>query len=536
MKKDSATDTPANLAALIEEAVHALSDGFAIFDADNQMIFANEPSRRNFANTYDGMKRGMSYPEAHLDSVRKALPHLTEDQCQEVADKLLARMRAGKPTILLTDGGLPVQTVYRPMRDGRMVAISADISALRQKEKELEVAKAKAEAANQAKSDFLANISHEIRTPLNGILGMAQVLAAADLDPQQKEQVEAILESGKSLMSIVNDVLDLSKIEAGRLEIAPVDHDLGHMLRRLQKLWGARADEKGIKLIVAADASLPPRLKLDPVRVRQCISNLISNAIKFTDRGLVTVIASIDETKDGAVTTSVRVEDSGIGMNEETLAKLFQPFTQADASTTRRFGGTGLGLSITRKLANLMGGDVTVESVPHRGSVFTLKFKAEIAQTYTGALDPSTGRSGGAERMMNAQGVAVLIVDDHPLNRTVARLFLEPHGFKITEAENGRDALAALKSQAFDLVLLDVHMPVMDGPETIRHIRDADEDWANVPVIALTADAMSGDREKLLGAGMTGYVSKPIDQRELIAEICRVRGETALVPARITAA
>jgi signal transduction histidine kinase/ActR/RegA family two-component response regulator len=520
---ESSSATPIELLKLIEEGVHSLSDGFAIFDSENRLIFANDASQRNFSNTYDGMRRGLTYAEAHLDSVRKALPNLNEEQCKELAGKLTARMDAGKPTILLTGDGRPVQTVYRRMSGGRKVAISADISALRQKETELAEAKAKAEAANQAKSDFLANISHEIRTPLNGILGMAQVLAvAADLQPKQKGQVDAILESGKSLMSIVNDVLDLSKIEAGRLEIAPVDFDLGHMLRRLQKLWGARADEKGIKLIVAADASLPQHLKFDPVRVRQCISNLISNAIKFTDRGLVTVIASVDEIKDSISTVNVRVEDSGIGMDADALAKLFRPFTQADASTTRRFGGTGLGLSITRKLANLMGGDVTVDSTPHRGSVFTLKFKAETSQAI--AKKPAAGEAS-ADKPLSALGIAVLIVDDHPLNRTVARLFLEPHGLKVTEAENGRQALELLQSQPFDLVLLDVHMPVMDGPETIRRIRDANEEWATVPVIALTADAMSGDRERLLALGMSGYVSKPIDQRELIAEICRVRDE-----------
>jgi CheY-like chemotaxis protein/anti-sigma regulatory factor (Ser/Thr protein kinase) len=334
-------------------------------------------------------------------------------------------------------------------------------------------------------------------------------------------------------MSIVNDVLDLSKIEAGRMEIAPVDFDLGHMLRRLQKLFSTRADEKGVKLIVAADASLPQHLKFDPVRVRQCIANLISNAIKFTDKGLITVIASIDETNDGASIVCVRVEDTGIGMDAETLAKLFRPFTQADGSTTRRFGGTGLGLSITRKLANLMGGDVTVESTPHRGSVFTLKFKAEISQGHIAR--PAAGEPADTVKTITASGISVLIVDDHPLNRTVARLFLEPHGINVAEAENGRQTLEMLKNEHFDLVLLDVHMPVMDGPETIRHIRDANEPWATVPVIALTADAMTGDRERLLAMGMTGYVSKPIDQRELIAEICRVRDESLQAPQRIAA-
>jgi signal transduction histidine kinase/ActR/RegA family two-component response regulator len=531
-EQETPSATSIALLKLIEEAVHSLSDGFAIFDSENRLIFANEASEKNFSNTYDGMRRGLTYAEAHLDSVHKALPELSDEQCREVAAKLTERMQAGKPTILLTVDGRPVQTVYRHMSGGRRVAISADISQLRQKERELAEAKSKAEAANRSKSEFLANISHEIRTPLNGILGMAQVLAAANLEPKHKEQIEAILESGKSLMAIVNDVLDLSKIEAGRLEIAPVDFDLGHMLRRLQKLWGARADEKGIKLIVAADASLPQHLKFDPVRVRQCISNLISNAIKFTDKGLITVIASIDETKGGLATVNVRVEDTGIGMDTETLGKLFRPFTQADASTTRRFGGTGLGLSITRQLACLMGGDVTVDSTPHKGSIFTFKFKAELSQ---GGVKPAAQETT-VERQLSARGISVLIVDDHPLNRTVARLFLEPHGLKVAEAENGRQALEMLRTQSFDLILLDVHMPVMDGPETIRRIRDADEAWATVPVIALTADAMTGDREKLLAMGMTGYVSKPIDQRELIAEICRVLDEKLQAPKASTSA
>ena len=326
-------------------------------------------------------------------------------------------------------------------------------------------------------------------------------------------------------MSIVNDVLDLSKIEAGRLEIAPVDFDLSHLLRRLQKLFGARADEKRIKLIVATDAGLSPRMKLDPVRVRQCIANLISNAIKFTERGIITVLASVRETDADGMTIEVRVEDTGIGMDEQTLAKLFQPFTQADASTSRRFGGTGLGLSITRKLAKLMGGDVTVESTPHRGSVFTLTFKASPASAVR-AEEGSAEEGDRAGKALNANGLSVLIVDDQPLNRKVARLFLEPHGMKVVEAENGLRALELLAAETFDLVLLDVHMPVMDGPETIRRIRESGEDWADVPAIALTADAMTGDKEKLLALGMNGYVSKPIDQRELFSEIARVRGET----------
>jgi len=516
--------SPTELLALIKEAVDSLSDGFAVLDAHHGLIFANDVSRRSFGSAFRLYAQGLGLRDAMLAGVKRERPDLDDATVTAVAEGMTARLLSGKPTDLASDDGKIVQTTYRQMSGGRMATISVDITMLRQREKELSVAKTKAEAANRAKSDFLANISHEIRTPLNGMLGMAQVLAAGDLRPDQREQAEAILESGKSLMSIVNDVLDLAKVEAGRLELAPVDHDLSHLLRRLQKLWSVRAEEKGIKLIVAPDANLPARLKFDPVRVGQCISNLISNAIKFTERGLVTVVASADDLKSGTPTITVRVEDSGVGMSEETLAKLFQPFSQADASTSRQFGGTGLGLFITRKLAQLMGGDTTVESTPHRGSVFTLTFKAEIADVHASPSRLIDAGDGGA-KSFSAQGIAVLLVDDQPLNRKVAGLFLAPHGCKITEATNGREALDLLEAQPFDLVLLDVHMPVMDGLETVRRIRTSDAPWAGVPVIALTADAMSGEREKLLGLGMSGYVSKPIDQREMFSEICRVLGE-----------
>jgi signal transduction histidine kinase/CheY-like chemotaxis protein len=518
--------SPAELLALIKEAVDSLSDGFAVLDAEHRLIFANDVSHRSFGSAFGLYAQGLGLRDAMLAGVRRERTDLDDATANAVADGLTNRLLSGKPTDLASDDGKIVQTTYRRMSGGRMATVSVDITMLRQREKELSVAKTKAEAANRAKSDFLANISHEIRTPLNGMLGMAQVLVAGDLKPDQREQAEAILESGKSLMSIVNDVLDLAKVEAGRLELSPVDHDLSHLLRRLQKLWSVRAEEKGIKLIVTPDARLPARLRFDPVRVGQCISNLISNAIKFTERGLVTVVASADDITCGTPTISVRVEDSGVGMSEETLAKLFQPFSQADASTSRQFGGTGLGLFITRKLAQLMGGDTTVESTLHRGSVFTLSFKAEIADVHA---SPSklieAGNGGGSAKAFNAQGIAVLLVDDQPLNRKVAGLFLAPHGFKVTEATNGREALDLLEAQPFDLVLLDVHMPVMDGLETVRRIRAGDAPWACVPVIALTADAMSGEREKLLALGMSGYVSKPIDQRELFSEICRVLGE-----------
>lgn len=514
-----ALDETPELGALIREAIDVLSEGFAIFDSDQQLIFANHISRRDFGRTYSAMARGATWLQALAESVRPHMPESTDAEVQAFADEMSRTLLAGKPMDLLTDLGGVAQVVYRPMSGGRYAAISSDVGALREREKELKIARRRAEAASDAKSAFLANVSHEIRTPLNGMLGMAQVLATSDLNAAQREQTDAILDSGKTLVALLNDVLDLSKIEAGKLEITPVDADLTHLMRRLDKLWQLAAEEKAIDLTLDLAASLPPRLRLDPVRVRQCISNLISNAVKFTQCGEVNVHVSIPRSGPNAGLVQVKVRDSGIGMDEETLSRLFVPFTQADGSTARKFGGTGLGLSISRKLAQMMGGDVTASSVPGEGSTFTFTFRAEAVA----APAAVGGKAAGAGASARSGPISVLVVDDVPLNRKVARLFLEHQGWRTSEAIHGEDALARLAVEAFDLVLLDIHMPVMDGTETLRRIRASGAIWASVPVIALTANAMAGDRERYEEMGMDGYVPKPIDQRELFAEIGRVR-------------
>ncbi|MFT3811666.1 MAG: ATP-binding protein [Micropepsaceae bacterium] len=511
-------DTP-ELDALIREAIGTLSEGFAVFDADQQLIFANHISRRDFGRTYTAMANGATWHDAMVESIRPHMAGSAEADIEALADEMSRTLLAGQPMDLLTDEGGTVQVIYRQMSGGRYAAISQDVAALREREKELKIARRKAEAASEAKSSFLANVSHEIRTPLNGMLGMAQVLAASDLTPEQREHADAILDSGKTLIALLNDVLDLSKIEAGKLEIAPVDADLSHVLRRVDKLWQTVAGEKAIDLTMDFAASLPPRLKFDPVRVRQCVSNLVSNAVKFTEAGEVNLHVSVPRQGPNAGLVQIRVRDSGIGMDAETLGRLFTPFTQADSSTARRFGGTGLGLSISRKLAQMMGGDLVATSAPGEGSVFTLTFRAEAASMPVAAPAPVTSMAGIA----NAGPANVLIVDDVPLNRKVAKLFLEAQRYRTAEATHGEEALKRLASESFDLVLLDIHMPVLDGPETLKRIRASGEAWAGVPVIALTANAMAGDRERYEEMGMDGYVAKPIDQRELLTEIVRVR-------------
>jgi PAS domain S-box-containing protein len=400
----------------------------------------------------------------------------------------------------------------------RAVGLMMDIHDQKEQELALVDAKVQAEVATLAKSNFLASISHEIRTPLNGILGMAQVLNNDPLTEAQKGRISIISESGQTLMALLDDVLDISKIDAGKMEIALVDGDLRQTLEHVRQLFLSRAEERGLQLSLEVDDSVPARLRYDPVRVRQCFGNLLSNGIKFTEQGGVKVRVSAQEQHTGEWRICIAVIDTGIGMDLDTRSNLFLPFLQGDASVSRRFGGTGLGLAITRQLARLMGGDVIVDSVPGIGSTFSLLLMAsasekpvvEPIETPASPVEQMAERS--MKRVLNAR---VLLVDDNPVNRHVVRLFMAQFLPQFVEAVNGEEALARLHEQPFDIVLLDVHMPVMDGKETIKRIRASDAPWRDIPVIALTADAMSGDKERYMALGMSDYISKPIDAREL---------------------
>ena len=418
----------------------------------------------------------------------------------------------------------------------RAVGLMLDIDEQKRQELALIEAKLQAEAATVAKSNFLASLSHEIRTPLNGILGMAQVLAGDEsLTEAQKERVDVISESGKTLTSLLNDVLDISKIEAGKLEIAAVDGDLALTVERVRQLFQPRAAERGLSVTLDVPTALPKRLRYDPVRVRQCVGNLLSNAIKFTEEGRIAILLTAEPTADGDWLAKISVTDTGIGMDETTVKRLFGAFTQADASITRRFGGTGLGLAITRQLALLMGGDVGVTSELDVGSTFHFTFLAEAgaAQAPVETVEGEEQAPPTDQPVRNVMGARVLLVDDNAVNRQVVKLFMASARPQIVEAINGQDALDKLAGQPFDIVLLDVHMPVMDGKETIKRIRASDQPWRDIPVIALTADAMSGDRERYLGMGMSDYISKPIDARELASKfVSLLQGKSLIAKAR----
>jgi signal transduction histidine kinase/CheY-like chemotaxis protein len=363
-----------------------------------------------------------------------------------------------------------------------------------------------AEAASEAKSTFLANMSHELRTPLNGVLGMADALAHEGLAPAQAEKAQIIVRSGRHLLGVLNDILDLSRIEAGRLRLASEPLDPTTLISDVCSLFEASATQKG--LLISCDTSgLPAHVAADPVRLRQVVSNLVANAVKFTETGGVQVRARAYEDFGAGWRLEIAVSDTGCGISEVDQARLFRRFSQADGSAARRHGGTGLGLVIARELAQAMGGDVALRSTLGEGTCFTVSVRAGKADPWVpGDHATIAGRLKGAR---------ILLVDDNEINRLVARCFLEPAGAIITEAESGADAIEAFTQAPFDLVLLDVHMPGLGGVETLHRLRALA--GGSAPAIALTADALPGDAERYRAAGMDGYVAKPVDRETLIA-------------------
>jgi len=368
------------------------------------------------------------------------------------------------------------------------------------------------EAASRAKSAFLAMMSHELRTPMNGVLGMAHALETTPLDPRQQDYVRTVIRSGDGLMVILNDILDLSKIEAGRMELESAPFDLQDVVAKTLDLWSHAAAEKNLVLLCELHADAPRWVLGDVLRVRQILLNLMSNALKFTDVGEVRIVLARGAGGEGVV---LSVCDTGSGISEAVQQTLFQSFAQADVSIARRHGGTGLGLAICRQLARLMGGDIVLQSQPGHGARFQVRLPLPDAEAPETVAIAQTSDEGRAD-------LRILVVDDNAANRSVARALLESIGVEIAAACDGAEALSMLKTGAFDAVLMDVHMPVMDGVEAVARIRGGEAGASDLPVIALTADAMAGERERLLAKGFDDYLSKPIQPAALMAALGRL--------------
>ncbi|MDZ4109081.1 MAG: ATP-binding protein [Brevundimonas sp.] len=429
---------------------------------------------------------------------RRPILALRKDGVEIPIEASLARIVAGGETLFTT--------------------IVRDLTERYETEACLVEARERAEQANRSKSVFLANMSHELRTPLNGILGVAEALSNATADPRQKEMVNLIVTSAWALEALLTEILDLARIEAGRMEIQNEPFDLGSMVRSVAALFAASAESKGLSFNLDLPESAEIVLAGDGKRLRQILNNLLSNAVKFTETGGVTLAVEAD-CSPGGCRVRFSVHDSGIGFDEETGTRLFQPFEQSDSSITRRFGGTGLGLSICRNLAQLMGGTIGARSVAGRGSTFTLEVTLAPAM-----LEPV---EDAAPPEWTGQPLRVLLAEDHPVNRRVVELILEPMGIDVRSVVNGALAVAEAAAGSFDLVLMDMQMPVMDGLEAVRRIRgrEGEAGLPPVPICMLTANALPHFQAMALEAGADGFLTKPISAMALMQEIAQLASQ-----------
>ena len=521
-------DRTAAARKLMSTVLDGMTDGVALIDAEQRLALFSRGARNIFGFPSESFGLGRKLVDLLRAEVAAGDVMIMDGKVLSVEDRMAlifdpngSRFERERPD------GRHIEYSHIPLKDGSTLALYRDISELKKRQSELESARDAAEAANQAKSTFLATISHEIRTPMNGVIGTAELLEREPLEERQKRLVRTVRTSATALLRIIDDVLDFSKIEAGRMELEDAPFQLRAVIEGTGETLSVQAESRGLAVTTVIEPGTPEHLRGDATRVRQILINLIGNAIKFTEVGEVRVHVRTESVTGDRVRLALSVSDTGIGVSAEQVARLFQPFSQADNSTTRRFGGTGLGLSIVRRLAELMGGGVTVESTPGKGSTFTV------------TLDLARAEEAGTEKVSRPTAIAeipdgrVLAIDDYPINLEVLTGQLEILGVPVDTAAHGIEGLTKWRERPYALILTDIHMPDMDGFELTRQIRAEEATRPgsrHTPIVALTANALKGEAEKCLAAGMDGYLTKPLTLDRLREAVGRWMSPTAEAP------
>ncbi len=500
--------------AQIREAIDAMPDGMAFYDAEDRLVLWNHRYAEVNPELSSNLQVGMTF----LDIIRIGLSEgLYADALGREDDWIVERMASRKALSTTIEqriaGDRWLRVSDRLTSAGGIVTVCTDITDLKNDAAALAEARDAAQAASNTKSQFLANMSHEIRTPLNGVIGLAQVMARTELSPDQREMMELIQSSGRTLQVLLSDILDLARVESGRLELSEETFDLGRAVRESARLYESAASEKGLQFFVELAPEADCWITGDMVRLKQILTNLVSNAVKFTSTGFVSLTAAPGPDRAGGPTLRFSIEDTGIGFDCETRERLFSRFEQADGAITRKFGGSGLGLAISRQLAEMMGGDLDCESEPDGGSAFILTIPYRAAEAPAPAL-VSPAIAADSDQPL----IRVLLADDHPVNRKVVELILAQAPVEITSVEDGARALQACRDADYDLILMDMQMPVMDGLTATREIRlhEAAMGLRRTPIVMLTANALTEHVTMAEAAGADRHLAKPVDAGELL--------------------
>ncbi|MDZ4110270.1 MAG: ATP-binding protein [Brevundimonas sp.] len=499
----------------LREAIDAMPDGLGFYDTEDRLVLWNARYSEVNPELATRLERGMTFRQILEIGISEGLYKEAVGREEEwIAERQEARRSLSVTLEQRIAGGRWLRVQDRMTAAGGIVTVVNDITDLKRDAEALAEARDAAEAANAAKSQFLANMSHEIRTPLNGVIGVAQALSHTDLSEDQRDMLKLIDASGRTLQILLSDILDLARVESGRLQLNNEAMDLHQAIQEAAQLYAETAREKGLQYMVEIAEDCPRWIEGDVVRLKQVVTNLVSNAVKFTTEGMVQLTVRIDRDAAGRETLRLAVADSGIGFDAATRDRLFSRFEQADGGITRQFGGSGLGLAICRQLAEMMDGTLDCESEPGGGSCFMLTVPLKRV---TAPLAPAAEAPAADTR----SGLSILVADDHPTNRKVVELILSQIDARMVLVENGQQALDACREDHFDIVLMDMQMPVMDGLTATREIRalEAREGRPRTPVVMLTANALAEHVAAARAAGADRHLAKPFDAAELIETV-----------------